>query len=524
MKSSKNSTVLFEKFEILETLKKDEFSAVYLVKHHYLGITLILKTLDTTHSPDESILERFKREAKILARIKHPNIINVVDFGFAGEFFYISVEYFESQNLREIIKRGNLTEDQKQRLVVQLLQGLEAAHAAQVIHRDIKPENILVNKKFELKIADFGLAFPENELMVTKKSSIVGTPSYMSPEQIMGEDLTVQSDLFSAGIVAYEICSKINPFIKADINATINSILTFEPQQLTGWADVPVALVEPVQKMLQRNKSKRMASCAEALSYFPESSTSKDSPRTGKIIPGKFLYMIIGLLFILSIAVYFFLNKPVAGSVAQLKDSTAFSADTAVLSKAARQNNQNLLKPATDSGSPVKNISSTPQMADTPEGAGQATPNGGVFLVNLVIDCSPWANVFIDSARMDVTPIRESMRLTAGKHTIRFINPDYPAYSTVFTVNRDGLQSFKLNLDTLVAKISFQVFPWGEVYVDGKFFGVTPMKNAIQVSPGKHTIQFKNPGYSDFSEKMTFKSGEVRQIEYNFEKNQQKRN
>lgn len=503
--SSKNPLLLFEKFEVLETLKKDEFSAVYLVKHHFLATTLILKTLDTTHSPDDSILERFKREAKILARIKHPNIINVVDFGYAGQFFYISVEYFQSENLRDFLKQQQLSDEQKQLLIIQLLRGLEAAHNAQIIHRDIKPENILVNKNFELKIADFGLAFPENELLVTQKSSIVGTPSYMSPEQIMGESLTAQSDLFSAGIVAYEICTKANPFIKADINATINSILSFDVDQLNGWDAVPADCRDLIKRMLQRSKTKRLVSCAEALAYFPESITIPVQKEAKT--PKKNLLSVIVAFTVLLIAVLYF--------AVQYRASGTIHPDTAAVpdTNSARQ----------EAGS-KENLPA--KQGETPEGKTQsvvpetaAPVKEDFYLVNLIVDCSPWANVAVDSMKLDVTPIRQSLRLTAGKHVIRFTHPDYPVYSANFTVDRDGVQAFKVNMDTLVAKVNFQVFPWGQVYVDGKFFGDTPMKNAILLSPGKHVIVIKNPGYADFSANYVFKRGESKVIEYNFDKN-----
>ena len=107
------------------------------------------------------------------------------------EFFYISFEYFPSKNLRQIVKENKLTTEQKEKLVVQLFKGLRAAHKNNIIHRDIKPENILVNDMLELKIGDFGLAEAINESFITSQYSLVGTPSYMSPEQIKGKQLSL---------------------------------------------------------------------------------------------------------------------------------------------------------------------------------------------------------------------------------------------------------------------------------------------------------------------------------------------
>jgi len=203
--------ILFEKFEIERCVKKDAFSAVYLANHIFLGKRIFLKTLNTKALPDPNILPRFKREAKILARLDHPNIIKVLDFGTWKNFFYISFEYFESQNLRVWLSSKKLTIGQKEHLIAQLADALNFAHDRGIIHRDLKPENILINDRLELKIADFGLAVIKDENNITEAGSVVGTPAYMSPEQIRGEELSSLSDLFNLGIIIYEMFQGKNP-------------------------------------------------------------------------------------------------------------------------------------------------------------------------------------------------------------------------------------------------------------------------------------------------------------------------
>ena len=262
--ASDNKHILFEKFEILSCLKKDTNTGVYIANHIYLNKKILLKTLNKETLGDESIFLRFQREAKILARLDHPNIINVLDFGTFQQFFYISFEYFDSLNLRQVLQQDRLTANQKSQLVAQMLQGLAAAHSEKIIHRDIKPENILVGADFLVKIADFGLALAADDSIVTKKSSIVGTPGYMSPEQIRGEKLTLASDLFSAGIVAFEIFIGVNPFIGSDVSATLNNILNVNNDEFAKkLADIPEPDRDIVSNLLIRDKTRRVNVVAE---------------------------------------------------------------------------------------------------------------------------------------------------------------------------------------------------------------------------------------------------------------------
>ncbi|MBN1465358.1 serine/threonine protein kinase, partial [candidate division KSB1 bacterium] len=259
--------VLFDKFEILDCLKKDVGVGVYIANHIYLGKRILLKTLDREHIPDPTMLSRFQREAKTLAQLDHPNIIDVLDFGTLGQFFYISFEYFKSRTLREVIRAGDLRNDQKRHVLVQLLRGLDYAHARQVIHRDIKPENILLDDENRLKIADFGLAHIRGEASFTQQASIVGTPSYMSPEQIRGEELTAQSDLFSTGIVAYELFTGSHPFLGADVGATLNNILS---RQVTAAEIQNDDVRAVIDGLLQKKAHERLRSAAEALHALGE--------------------------------------------------------------------------------------------------------------------------------------------------------------------------------------------------------------------------------------------------------------
>ncbi len=255
--------ILFDKFEIIETLKKDTHTSVYLANHIYLGKKIILKTLKIDDHVEKTLLDRFKREAQILARLDHPNLIKVFDFGNFEDYFYISFEYFQSKNLREIIRNNNLSKEDKRNLLIQLLEALHVAHKIKIIHRDIKPANILVNSRMQLKIVDFGLAFVLNDNNLTHKSTIVGTPSYMSPEQIRGEALSPQTDLFATGTVTLELFTSSNPFLGKNINETVNNILNFEEETIVKNTELlDEDIKQAIRLMLRKSTAKRAKSAA----------------------------------------------------------------------------------------------------------------------------------------------------------------------------------------------------------------------------------------------------------------------
>ena len=205
--------------------------------------------------------------------IKHPNIIKVLDFGTYENFFFTSFEYFESSNLRQFIRENKLTEEKKKNLIFQLFTGLGFAHQNQIIHRDIKPENILVSDNLELKIGDFGLALSMNDSFVTSQFQIVGTPTYMSPEQICGEKLTPKSDLFSAGIVSYELFTGVNPFLGKDVNETLNNIISFEEEKLIQISTgLPPDIQNLVIGLLHKDPEKRTKDAGAVIDSLSNSS------------------------------------------------------------------------------------------------------------------------------------------------------------------------------------------------------------------------------------------------------------
>lgn len=495
-----SAEILYDKFEILETIKKDTYTTVYLANHIYLGKKIILKTLNTDELSDKTILARFKREAKILARLEHPNLIKVLDFGMYKNNFYISFEYFESRNLRNIIRLNNYTLEQKRSLIIRLMRALNAAHQNHIVHRDIKPENLLVNPRLELKIADFGLALVKDETKLTVQSSIVGTPSYMSPEQIRGEDLNPQSDLFSAGIVALELFTGENPFLGKDINETINNILTFNEDEIKSKVvHLPEDIQNIITGLLKKNSEKRFHSAEEVLNILGIQASNhdlkikveeNDEINTSKYFIGGAAGVIILILITLGI---YYLAKPQSPEVI----------------------NQNLTDKEYDfSDKNSRNLSSQDFSLINPNLENENSLLPG----KLFVEAKPYADVYIDNKKVDTTPLDNYILLNPGKHLLKLEHPDYPPYIRRINISNEKIEAVKINFQQLTGSLDCKVQPWGEVYIDGKHMGTTPLREPINLYPGKYEIRVVNKQYSDTLHKsVNITARDTTEVTFSFE-------
>jgi predicted Ser/Thr protein kinase len=201
---------LFPQLEILELLGQGGMGAVYKARQPALDRLVALKILPTQAERDPTFAERFIREAKALAKLNHPHIVAVYDFGQAGSMFYFLMEYVDGLNLRQLLRQGQLKPAEALKIVPQICEALQFAHDEGIVHRDIKPENILLDKKGRVKIADFGLAKllarAPGDPTLTGTQQVMGTMGYMAPEQIdRPQEVDHRADIYSLGVVFYEM-------------------------------------------------------------------------------------------------------------------------------------------------------------------------------------------------------------------------------------------------------------------------------------------------------------------------------
>jgi serine/threonine protein kinase/tetratricopeptide (TPR) repeat protein len=270
----------FGYYEIINQIGVGGMGEVYLARDKKLDRKVAIKILNEEFSEDQSHLQRFVSEAKAASALNHPNILTIYEFGEAEDARFIVSEYIEGKTLREIIRESTLTLPQILDISIQITGALSAAHKAHLVHRDIKPENIMIRPDGYVKVLDFGLAKlveqknksllsleePTVRQNLTAKGVIVGTVNYMSPEQAKGEWVDGRTDIFSLGVLIYEMLAGKPPFEGGNAIETIGSILNKEPVPLSRQTpEVPHEIERIINKALRKDREMRYQTARDLL-------------------------------------------------------------------------------------------------------------------------------------------------------------------------------------------------------------------------------------------------------------------
>jgi serine/threonine protein kinase/Tfp pilus assembly protein PilF len=269
-------------YKVISRLGSGGMGEVYLAQDERLGRKVALKLLynDVTHGEDW--VRRFEQEARAASSLNHPNIITIYEVGNVDGSHFISAEFIDGQTLRQRLKHNAIALPEALDIIIQVATALVTAHAAGIVHRDIKPENIMVRSDGYVKVLDFGLAkFTENRLKMISRSdpnaetesivntnpgAVMGTVSYMSPEQARGSGVDARSDVFSLGVVLYEMLTGRAPFEGTSASDIIISILQKRPMPMARYApDVPIEIERIVGKALAKNREERYQTIKDML-------------------------------------------------------------------------------------------------------------------------------------------------------------------------------------------------------------------------------------------------------------------
>ena len=202
-----------DRYEIIQTIGEGGMANVYLAHDVILDRNVAIKVLRGDLAGDEKFVRRFQREALAASSLSHPNIVEMYDVGEDNGTYYIVMEYIEGKTLKQLIKkRGALTMSECIDIMLQLTDGVDHAHASYIIHRDLKPQNIMIQDNGEIKITDFGISMALNNTQLTQTNSVMGSVHYLPPEQASGKGATVKSDIYSMGIMLFELLTGNLPF------------------------------------------------------------------------------------------------------------------------------------------------------------------------------------------------------------------------------------------------------------------------------------------------------------------------
>jgi serine/threonine protein kinase len=262
----------FGEYEIESVLGKGAMGMVYLARDRRIGRRVALKTVQVQQQFDDEseateFYQRLQREAEVCGAMQHPNIVTLYEPGYENNVIsFLATEWVEGESLRDRLKRSKpLPLDDALRIGEDILRGLTYAHAKGVIHRDIKPANILLSSDGQAKIADFGIARPAGSTL-TQVGSMLGTPNYMSPEQVKCADVTARSDLFSVGVVMYEMLTGVKPFSAPDVSGILRNVVEKDPPLASeANPEVPENVARVVARLLPKSPNDRFQTALEAL-------------------------------------------------------------------------------------------------------------------------------------------------------------------------------------------------------------------------------------------------------------------
>jgi serine/threonine-protein kinase len=281
-------TLLNNRYQLLERIGTGGMADVFRARDLMLERTVAIKILHETYSDDKSFQDRFKQEARAAANLSHPNIVTVHDFGFDHGQLFIVMEHIPGKDLKTILRqRGRYSVEEAIPLMVQACAGIGYAHRAGLVHCDIKPHNMIVTPDGRLKVTDFGIARALSTIMPDERADVVwGSPQYFSPEQAVGEAPSPASDVYSLGVVLYEVLTGALPFTAPSSEELARMHLEENPIPPSEYIpDIPTALEEIVMKVLAKEPAARYRTADQLGRVLLRFGTQRDVPPSLGLTP-----------------------------------------------------------------------------------------------------------------------------------------------------------------------------------------------------------------------------------------------
>jgi len=255
-----------DRYMVESLLGRGGMGSVYKARERTLDRHVALKVVRDERRHDAEFIERFRREARIAARLRHPRIVSVHEVGTLGGFHYFSMDYIEGSTLRAVVaRRRSLPPEDAISVVAEICRAVAHAHGKGIIHRDLKPENVMIDMEGDVFVMDFGLARAVADSTLTASGAVVGSPFYMSPEQLRGEALDERTDVYSLGLILYYCLTGVDLFAAESITAVIAKHLSTEVPIEVSRQEMPHNLREVLVSMLEENRDRRARTVKEVL-------------------------------------------------------------------------------------------------------------------------------------------------------------------------------------------------------------------------------------------------------------------
>ncbi len=399
---------------IVEEVASGGMAVVYRAIQDPLGRTVAIKALKTSVATQESIATRFEREARSLAALQHENIIHVYDFHQERGALFIVMEFVQGTDLYDLLDRcGRLPYDVAAIAAMQVARALDYVHYRGIIHRDIKPANIMLSRSGGVKVMDFGIARDKNFEDLTEAGTGIGTPAYMSPEQVLGDKLDSRSDIFSLGVVLYQMLTGKKPFVEDEQKSAMHKI-RLEPHMPVRKLnpEIPRELERIVDKCLEKRPADRWRS-AQHMVIALERFLAKHVEMNHH---ARIVMFLRGQNVITELEAEEYLNPQV------LSNGAATLLQT---NMAARQTErQAVLAHGIMFGvlALMLGLIHVAPLGATPETQTLIKQQGRGFVR---VSAYPWAQVSIDGDVRATTPRAAAIEVTEGSHTVRFTHPWY---------------------------------------------------------------------------------------------------
>lgn len=451
----------YGRYEIIREIGRGSMGVVYQARDPQIDRMVALKVLRQDRVSTDTFVSRFLKEAKVIGRLSHPNIVTIYDVGNEQGNIYIAMELLEGKSLSDLLCESHPSPDRVMEIGIQISETLEYAHEKGVIHRDIKPSNIIVGQDGRIKITDFGIARIEDAsaTLQTQTGEILGTPAYMSPEQIMGQPVDRRADIFSLGVLLYEMTAGNRPFggEGKTLASVFNDIIRVTPPEPYIISSiVPRKLSGIIMKALQKEPEKRFSSgreMAEALRECLHKSGPAEEVKT--VVQEKkknyALPAAVAIAGVVLAAVMYYLMQNMNTSeqrpAVEQKNMVPLKKPSPV-EKPVPEQDINLPVPVQKSNA-EQSTSEVPRVIEVKKQAPvKSEQKPAPILVPLTLKSSPrGANVYIDENFRGTTPV--TIMIAKGEHRVKLTLPGYRDAERQFTMEETMEYPLTFNLQAI---------------------------------------------------------------------------